>query len=102
MSSLDSTTSDESSSIPQTPHYYGSVNSLLSGGGGHGGGSGGSNLKDHYGSITSLASSTSLISPQVRFKISLASIHFPSLDERRNRSLQQNFYVFLALSRPYQ
>ena len=81
MSSLDSTTSDESTSIPQTPHYYGSVNSLLSGGGGHGGGSGGSNLKDHYGSITSLASSTSLISPQVRFKISLASIHFPSLDE---------------------
>ena len=69
MSSLDSTTSDESSSIPQTPHYYGSVNSLLSGGGGHGGGSGGSNLKDHYGSITSLASSTSLISPQVRCKL---------------------------------
>lgn len=54
MSSLDSTTSEESS-IP-TPHYYGSVSSLLSG---H------SNVKDHYGSITSLASSTSLISPQV-------------------------------------
>ena len=54
MSSLDSTTSDESS-IP-TPHYYGSVSSLLSGQ---------TNLKDHYGSITSLASSTSLISPQV-------------------------------------
>jgi hypothetical protein len=54
MSSLDSTASDESS-IP-TPHYYGSVSSLL----------GGQNnsLKDHYGSISSLASSTSLISPQ--------------------------------------
>ena len=57
MSSLDSTTSDESS-IP-TPHYYGSVSSLLSG---H---CSGTNLKDHYGSISSLASSTSLISPQV-------------------------------------
>ncbi len=55
MSSLDSTTSEESS-IP-TPHYYGSVSSLLSGQT--------SNLKDHYGSISSLASSTSLISPQV-------------------------------------
>nr|XP_040567119.1 serine-rich adhesin for platelets-like isoform X6 [Lepeophtheirus salmonis] len=53
MSSIDSTTSEESS-IP-TPHYYGSVSSLISGQ---------SNLKDHYGSITSLASSTSLISPQ--------------------------------------
>jgi hypothetical protein len=62
MSSLDSTASDESSSIPPTPHYYGSVSSLLSGIG-HGGGN--NNLKDHYGSITSLASSTSLISPQV-------------------------------------
>ncbi len=56
MSSLDSTTSDESS-IP-TPHYYGSVSSLLSGQA--------NNVKDHYGSISSLASSTSLISPQVR------------------------------------
>ncbi len=56
MSSLDSTTSDESS-IP-TPHYYGSVSSLLSGQS--------NNLKDHYGSISSLASSTSLISPQVK------------------------------------
>ena len=54
MSSLDSTTSDESS-IP-TPHFHGSVTSLTSG---HSG------LKDHYGSITSLASSTSVISPQV-------------------------------------
>ena len=54
MSSLDSTTSEESS-IP-TPHFHGSVSSLTSG---HGG------LKDHYGSITSLASSTSMISPQV-------------------------------------
>eukprot|EP00094_Tigriopus_californicus_P003200 TCALIF_03081-PA protein Name:"Similar to IL16 Pro-interleukin-16 (Pan troglodytes)" AED:0.06 eAED:0.06 QI:0/0.71/0.62/0.75/1/1/8/220/1400 len=53
MSSLDSTASDESS-IP-TPHYYGSVSSLLSGQ---------TNMKDHYGSITSLASSTSMISPQ--------------------------------------
>ena len=54
MSSLDSTTSEESS-IP-TPHFHGSVSSLASG---HSG------LKDHYGSITSLASSTSVISPQV-------------------------------------
>merc|ERR1712241_1532537 len=53
MSSLDSTTSEESS-IP-TPHFHGSVSSLTSG---HGG------PKDHYGSITSLASSTSMISPQ--------------------------------------
>ena len=60
MSSLDSTTSDESS-IP-TPHYYGSVSSLLSGPTST---TSNSNLKDHYGSITSLASSTSLISPQV-------------------------------------
>lgn len=54
MSSLDSTTSEESS-IP-APHFYGSVNSLTSG---HSGG-----LKDHYGSISSLASSTSMISHQ--------------------------------------
>ncbi len=66
MSSLDSTASDESSSIPPTPHYYGSVSSLLSGHHGSGGGGCASNLKDHYGSITSLASSTSLISPQAR------------------------------------
>ena len=58
MSSLDSTTSEESS-IP-TPHYYGSVSSLLSGQ---------TNLKDHYGSISSLASSTSIISPQVIVKV---------------------------------
>ena len=57
MSSLDSTTSSEESSIP-TPHFHGSVTSLASG-------HGGDRLKDHYGSITSLASSTSVISPQV-------------------------------------
>ena len=57
MSSLDSTTSSEESSIP-TPHFHGSVTSLASG-------HGGDRLKDHYGSITSLASSTSMISPQV-------------------------------------
>ena len=57
MSSLDSTTSSEESSIP-TPHFHGSVSSLASG-------HGGDRLKDHYGSITSLASSTSMISPQV-------------------------------------
>ena len=56
MSSLDSTTSDESS-IPTPHNYYGSVSSLVSGR---------ENLKDHYGSISSLASSTSLISPHVR------------------------------------
>ena len=56
MSSLDSTTSDESS-IPTPHNYYGSVSSLISGR---------ENLKDHYGSISSLASSTSLISPQVK------------------------------------
>ena len=55
MSSLDSTTSDESS-IPTPHNCFGSVSSLISGQ---------NNLKDHYGSITSLASSTSLISPQV-------------------------------------
>jgi len=56
MSSLDSTASDESS-IPTPSHnYYGSVSSLISGRN--------ENLKDNYGSITSLASSTSLISPQ--------------------------------------
>ena len=55
MSSLDSTTSDESS-IPTPHNYYGSVSSLISGR---------ENLKDHYGSISSLASSTSLISPHV-------------------------------------
>jgi hypothetical protein len=64
MSSLDSTTSEESS-IP-TPHFHGSVSSLTSG---HGG------LKDHYGSITSLASSTSMISPQVRPIIAGVALH---------------------------
>ena len=54
MSSLDSTTSSEESSVPTPPaHFHGSVTSLAS-------------VKDHYGSITSLASSTSMISPQVR------------------------------------
>jgi len=57
MSSLDSTTSDESS-IPTPHNSFGSVSSLISGQ---------NNLKDHYGSITSLASSTSLISPQVQY-----------------------------------
>jgi hypothetical protein len=53
VSSFDSTTSEESSAT--TPAgIYGSVNSLLS-----------SATRDPYGSITSLASSTSLISPQV-------------------------------------
>ena len=61
MSSLDSTTSSEESSIP-TPHFHGSVTSLASG-------HGGDRLKDHYGSITSLASSTSMISPQVQVTI---------------------------------
>ena len=56
MSSLDSTNSDESS-IPTPQHCYGSVSSLISGQ---------TNMRDHYGSISSLASSTSLISPQVR------------------------------------
>ena len=65
MSSLDSTTSEESS-IP-TPHYYGSVSSLLSGPT--------SNLKDHYGSISSLASSTSLISPQVLLQYSTTCMY---------------------------
>ena len=60
MSSLDSTTSSEESSIP-TPHFHGSVTSLASG-------HGGDRLKDHYGSITSLASSTSVISPQVTLR----------------------------------
>lgn len=54
MSSLDSTNSDESS-IPTPQLCYGSVSSLISGQ---------TNLRDHYGSISSLASSTSLISPQ--------------------------------------
>ena len=56
MSSLDSTNSDESS-IPTPQHCYGSVSSLFSG---HS-----TNMRDHYGSISSLASSTSMISPQV-------------------------------------
>ena len=56
MSSLDSTNSDESS-IPTPQHCYGSVSSLIGGQN--------NNMRDHYGSISSLASSTSLISPQV-------------------------------------
>ena len=67
MSSLDSTTSSEESSIP-TPHFHGSVSSLASG-------HGGDRLKDHYGSITSLASSTSMISPQVREMSGIATTH---------------------------
>merc|ERR1719193_2037747 len=69
MSSLDSTTSEESS-IP-TPHFHGSVSSLTSG---HGG------LKDHYGSITSLASSTSMISPQ----------ELQNLIDKANQSLEES------------
>merc|ERR1712079_517883 len=69
MSSLDSTTSEESS-IP-TPHFHGSVSSLTSG---HGG------LKDHYGSITSLASSTSMISPQ----------ELQNLIDEANQSLEES------------
>ena len=57
MSSLDSTNSDESS-IPTPQHCYGSVSSLFSGQT--------NNMRDHYGSISSLASSTSMISPQVK------------------------------------
>mgnify|MGYP001352618167 FL=1 len=58
MSSLDSTNSDESS-IP-TPHYplYGSVSSLISG-------HTENNMRNHYGSISSIASSTSRISDEV-------------------------------------
>ena len=69
MSSLDSTTSEESTI--QTPHFHGSVSSLTSG---HGGG-----LRDHYGSITSLASSTSMISPQVRPTLNLEDIKSDSV-----------------------
>ena len=60
MSSLDSSTSSEESSLP-TPHFHGSVSSLASG-------QGGDRLRDHYGSITSLASSTSMISPHVSIR----------------------------------
>merc|ERR1712123_497353 len=70
MSSLDSTTSEESS-IP-TPHFHGSVSSLTSG---HGGG-----LRDHYGSISSLASSTSVISPQ----------ELQNLIDEANQSLEES------------
>lgn len=55
MSSLDSTTSEDSSILTPT-NTFGSVSSLVTGQ---------SNLKDHYGSISSLASSTSMISQQV-------------------------------------
>jgi len=71
MSSLDSTTSEESS-IP-TPHFHGSVSSLTSG-------HGGDRLKDHYGSITSLASSTSMISPQ----------ELQNLIDEANQSLEES------------
>ena len=60
MSSLDSTNSDESS-IPTPQHCYGSVSSLISG-------RDGNNMRDHYGSISSLASSTSIISSQVNYE----------------------------------
>merc|ERR1719510_1248391 len=72
MSSLDSTTSSDESSIP-TPHFYGSVTSLASG-------HGGDRLKDHYGSITSLASSTSVISPQ----------ELQNLIDEANQSLEES------------
>merc|ERR1719220_1288336 len=72
MSSLDSTTSSEESSIP-TPHFHGSVTSLASG-------HGGDRLKDHYGSITSLASSTSVISPQ----------ELQNLIDEANQSLEES------------
>merc|ERR1719220_3262638 len=72
MSSLDSTTSSEESSIP-TPHFHGSVTSLASG-------HGGDRLKDHYGSITSLVSSTSVISPQ----------ELQNLIDEANQSLEES------------
>ncbi len=61
--SIDSTTSEESLlfPVPNHHHIYGSVSSLLSG---HSG-----NVRDHYGSISSLASSTSIISPHVSFLV---------------------------------
>ena len=70
MSSLDSSTSSEESSLP-TPHFHGSVSSLASG-------QGGDRLRDHYGSITSLASSTSMISPHVSI-VTRDHRHVPSL-----------------------
>ena len=57
MSSLDSTNSDESSIPTPQQCWGGSVSSLIGGQ---------TNMRDHYGSISSLASSTSLISPQVK------------------------------------
>jgi hypothetical protein len=70
MSSLDSTTSEDSS-LPYGLYggCYGGFGSSF-GGGGYGGGFysgpfGPFGVRDNYGSITSLASSTSLISPQV-------------------------------------
>lgn len=74
MSSLDSTNSDESS-IPTPQHCYGSVSSLISGQ---------TNMRDHYGSISSLASSTSLISPQVRH---LKTFITPSLQFSAKREI---------------
>ena len=75
MSSLDSTTSEDSS-LPYGLYggCYGGFGSSFGGGGYGGGGYGGGfysgpfgpfGVRDNYGSITSLASSTSLISPQV-------------------------------------
>merc|ERR1719222_1396661 len=72
MSSLDSTTSSEESSIP-TPHFHGSVTSLASG-------HGGDRLKDHYGSITSLASSTSMLKSQ----------ELQNLIDEANQSLEES------------
>ena len=60
MSSLDSNTSEDSSLPFGYGYGFGGV-----GYGGYYGGPFGIGVRDNYGSITSLASSTSLISPQV-------------------------------------
>ncbi|KAG8228324.1 hypothetical protein J437_LFUL009369 [Ladona fulva] len=65
VSSLDSTTSEDSSM--QTPAHYGSANNLAS------------NHRDQFGSVTSLASSTSLISPQVSVIAKILPIEFEGL-----------------------
>jgi hypothetical protein len=77
MSSLDSTTSEDSS-LPYGLYggCYGGFGSAFGGSSSYGGGSGYGGfyggpfgpfgVRDNYGSITSLASSTSLISPQVK------------------------------------
>lgn len=67
MSSLDSTTSEDSSLPFGFGYGFGGV-----GYGGYYGGPFGIGVRDNYGSITSLASSTSLISPQVCPSLSLS------------------------------